>query len=164
MKRETSIEPLFGKLNEICCGAGYQIFVEFELADTPQVLIDASGADGLAVQEIIEAAILSWDENRVVDIENGKFITAARVECQFLKTVVDDETPTCSHDFAPFQVKPRIGVVTPGEVPNHSILELNVELCIAPAHSLAVLGGCGRTSVEEGVYFDCFATEESQHV
>ena len=33
--------------------------------------IEASGEDGLAVQEIIEAAIQSWETNSVVDIENG---------------------------------------------------------------------------------------------
>jgi predicted dehydrogenase len=33
--------------------------------------IEASGADGLAVQEIIEAAITSWEQNCVVDVQNG---------------------------------------------------------------------------------------------
>lgn len=37
----------------------------------PRAQIEGSGADGLAVQEIIEAAIQSWEENRVVDVENG---------------------------------------------------------------------------------------------
>jgi hypothetical protein len=32
--------------------------------------IDASGADGLAVQEIIEGAITSWQENRVIDLHD----------------------------------------------------------------------------------------------
>jgi predicted dehydrogenase len=35
---------------------------------TPRNEIDASGADGLAVQEIIEAAIQSWQENSVVEV------------------------------------------------------------------------------------------------
>lgn len=38
---------------------------------TPIDKLDASGADGLAVQEIIEAAIQSWETESVVDIENG---------------------------------------------------------------------------------------------
>jgi hypothetical protein len=33
--------------------------------------IEASGEDGLAVQEIIEGAIASWEGNCVVDIQNG---------------------------------------------------------------------------------------------
>jgi len=33
--------------------------------------IEASGTDGLAVQEIIEAAIRSWENEMVMDIENG---------------------------------------------------------------------------------------------
>ncbi len=40
-------------------------------AGAPRTEIEASGEDGLAVQEIIEAAILSWEEERVVDVENG---------------------------------------------------------------------------------------------
>jgi predicted dehydrogenase len=35
---------------------------------TPRNEIDASGQDGLAVQEIIEAAIRSWQENSVVEV------------------------------------------------------------------------------------------------
>ena len=41
------------------------------IAEVPPDEIDASGRDGLAVQEIIEAAIMSWEEERVVDVENG---------------------------------------------------------------------------------------------
>lgn len=37
-------------------------------AGIPREEIEASGEDGLAVQEIIEAAITSWQENRVVDV------------------------------------------------------------------------------------------------
>jgi UDP-N-acetylglucosamine 3-dehydrogenase len=37
----------------------------------PREHIEASGDDGLAVQEIIEAAIASWEGNCVVDVENG---------------------------------------------------------------------------------------------
>jgi predicted dehydrogenase len=38
---------------------------------TPPEQIEASGADGLAVQEIIEAAIASWEGNCVVDVNDG---------------------------------------------------------------------------------------------
>ena len=41
------------------------------IAEVPKDKIEASGRDGLAVQEIIEAAITSWEEERVVDVENG---------------------------------------------------------------------------------------------
>jgi predicted dehydrogenase len=37
-------------------------------ANAPREEIEASGEDGLAVQEIIEAAIASWQENRVVEV------------------------------------------------------------------------------------------------
>lgn len=37
-------------------------------AGVPREEIEASGEDGLAVQEIIEGAKLSWEENRVVDL------------------------------------------------------------------------------------------------
>jgi UDP-N-acetylglucosamine 3-dehydrogenase len=46
-------------------------WVEQIQAEVPRTQIDASGEDGLAVQEIIEAAIQSWEEERVVDVENG---------------------------------------------------------------------------------------------
>lgn len=46
-------------------------WVEQVSAGIPRREIEASGEDGLAVQEIIEAAILSWEEERVVDVENG---------------------------------------------------------------------------------------------
>jgi UDP-N-acetylglucosamine 3-dehydrogenase len=46
-------------------------WVEQVSAEVPRDKIDASGEDGLAVQEIIEAAITSWEEERVVDVENG---------------------------------------------------------------------------------------------
>jgi UDP-N-acetylglucosamine 3-dehydrogenase len=41
------------------------------LAGTPADKIEASGADGLAVQEIIEAAIRSWENDMVMPVENG---------------------------------------------------------------------------------------------
>ena len=65
--------PLFGGLSDFESTIGRRVhhWVNQLHLDIPQEQIDASGADGLAVQEIIEAAILSWDENRVVDIENG---------------------------------------------------------------------------------------------
>ena len=43
-------------------------WIEQVSAGVPREEIDASGEDGLAVQEIIEAAKTSWDENRVVDV------------------------------------------------------------------------------------------------
>ena len=46
-------------------------WVEQVQAAVPREAIEASGVDGLAVQEIIEAAIQSWEEERVVDVENG---------------------------------------------------------------------------------------------
>ncbi len=46
-------------------------WVEQVSAGVPRDQIDASGVDGLAVQEIIEAAIASWEQERVVDVENG---------------------------------------------------------------------------------------------
>ena len=46
-------------------------WVEQVSQSVPRAQIEGSGADGLAVQEIIEAAIQSWEENRVVDVENG---------------------------------------------------------------------------------------------
>lgn len=46
-------------------------WVEQVLAGVPREQIEASGEDGLAVQEIIEAAIASWEGNCVVDVENG---------------------------------------------------------------------------------------------
>ena len=46
-------------------------WVEQVAAAVPPEQIEASGEDGLAVQEIIEAAIQSWEEERVVDVENG---------------------------------------------------------------------------------------------
>jgi UDP-N-acetylglucosamine 3-dehydrogenase len=46
-------------------------WVEQVNAGVPREQLEASGEDGLAVQEIIEAAITSWEEDRVVDVENG---------------------------------------------------------------------------------------------
>ena len=44
-------------------------WIEQVCAGVPREEIEASGEDGLAVQEIIEAAKTSWEENRVVDVE-----------------------------------------------------------------------------------------------
>jgi UDP-N-acetylglucosamine 3-dehydrogenase len=46
-------------------------WVEQVSAGVPHDQIEASAEDGLAVQEIIEAAITSWEEERVVNVENG---------------------------------------------------------------------------------------------
>ncbi len=46
-------------------------WLEQVTAGVPHEDIEASGADGLAVQEIIEAAIASWETGRVVEVENG---------------------------------------------------------------------------------------------
>ncbi len=46
-------------------------WVEQVNARVPREEIEAGGEDGLAVQEIIEAAIRSWEGDRVVDVENG---------------------------------------------------------------------------------------------
>ena len=43
-------------------------WIEQVKAGVPREEIEASGEDGLAVQEIIEAAKTSWEENRVVDV------------------------------------------------------------------------------------------------
>jgi predicted dehydrogenase len=43
-------------------------WLEQVTAGVPREEIEASGKDGLAVQEIIEAAITSWQENRVVEV------------------------------------------------------------------------------------------------
>jgi len=43
-------------------------WIEQVSAGVPREEIEASGEDGLAVQEIIEAAKISWEENRVVDV------------------------------------------------------------------------------------------------
>lgn len=43
-------------------------WIEQVCAGVPREEIEASGEDGLAVQEIIEAAKTSWEENRVVDV------------------------------------------------------------------------------------------------
>lgn len=43
-------------------------WLEQVTAGVPREEIEGSGEDGLAVQEIIEAAITSWQENRVVDV------------------------------------------------------------------------------------------------
>lgn len=43
-------------------------WIEQVSAGVPREEIEASGEDGLAVQEIIEAAKTSWEENRVVDV------------------------------------------------------------------------------------------------
>ncbi|HLV81927.1 MAG TPA: Gfo/Idh/MocA family oxidoreductase [Chthonomonadaceae bacterium] len=48
-----------------------QRWIEQVNAGVPREQIEASGEDGLAVQEIIEAAIASWENNCVVDVENG---------------------------------------------------------------------------------------------
>jgi len=46
-------------------------WVEQIVAEVPREEIEGSGEDGLAVQEIIEAAIRSWETESVVEIENG---------------------------------------------------------------------------------------------
>ncbi|CCW35561.1 predicted dehydrogenase [Chthonomonas calidirosea] len=46
-------------------------WIEQVNAGVPRDQIEASGEDGLAVQEIIEAAIQSWENNCVVDVERG---------------------------------------------------------------------------------------------
>lgn len=46
-------------------------WVEQLNSEVPDDKLEASGRDGLAVQEIIEAAIESWETETVVDIENG---------------------------------------------------------------------------------------------
>jgi len=43
-------------------------WIEQVQARVPRDQIEASGEDGLAVQEIIEAAIRSWEGNCVVDL------------------------------------------------------------------------------------------------
>lgn len=43
-------------------------WLEQVTAGVPREEVEASGEDGLAVQEIIEAAKTSWEENRVVDV------------------------------------------------------------------------------------------------
>jgi predicted dehydrogenase len=65
--------PLFVGLKTFDDTIGRRIarFVEQVASKTPHTEIEASGADGLAVQEIIEAAIESWEGGGVVDVQNG---------------------------------------------------------------------------------------------
>ncbi|MDE2127631.1 MAG: Gfo/Idh/MocA family oxidoreductase [Armatimonadetes bacterium] len=51
-------------------------WIEQLTAGTPRDQIEASGRDGLAVQEIIEAAIESWQNNCVVDLADPARIAA----------------------------------------------------------------------------------------
>jgi len=44
------------------------VWIEQNLADVPPEEIDASGADALYVQRIIEAVIASWETGRIVDL------------------------------------------------------------------------------------------------
>jgi predicted dehydrogenase len=46
-------------------------WVEQLREQTPHNAMEGSGADALAMQEVVEAAIVSWEEECVVEIENG---------------------------------------------------------------------------------------------
>lgn len=65
--------PLFGGVANLDATIERRVhkWVEQVGAGAPRDRIEASGDDALAVQEIIEASIQSWEQDRVVDVENG---------------------------------------------------------------------------------------------